>query len=140
MNGSIEATRNYYEVGSELLDYREEQRVASVLVLIIPKTTERIVVPILLIDHEARLPRHIHIEVLPLALSDTFRLHLLSVWVKGEVVTPVQRDVEHLVIFIESLLCAIAVVDVPVEDAHSFSEVSGVFCCDCHVVKDAKAG
>ena len=50
-----------------------------------------------------------------------------------------QGNEKDLIVFVEFFLCAIPVMNVPVENANSFSLFSRHFCSDSHVIEDTKS-
>ena len=69
--------------------------------------------------------------------------HLIWCSCTGEEVTIVmtmQRHIKHMRIFIENLLCGVAMVNIPVDDEYfvEFQLKSKLLGCDCHRVEEAE--
>ena len=136
---TIKAARYYDDVGSEFLNHGKKELVTGVAIFIVPELAESILFSIDLVDDLTRLPGNIDIEVFSLAFANVFRKHLFAVWVEREIVAAVHRDEQYLIVVVECLLGAIAMVDVPIKNANSIALILGVLSSYCDVVEDAKA-
>lgn len=92
-----------------------------------------------LVNDRAGVPGHIDIEVLAFPFANELGPHLFIVRIEQLLIATMQGDVKNLVVIIKVLLRAVAVVDVPIEDAHPLALRPCKSGCNRDVVEHTEA-
>jgi len=138
VNAPIKSTWNNNNVGGKFLDHREEKVITSILVFVVSKFAQNILITFEFIYDFTSFPRDIDIAIFSFSFSNKLCLHILLVGVEWEPITSMERNVENLVIVVESFLGTISVVDVPIKNTNSLTLVSGVLCSNRNIIKNTK--
>ena len=141
MDSRIETARYNDKLGLILLYDGKQQGVTSVSVLDVAEFRHLVAHPVKLIDYQAGLPGDIDIEAFAFALPDELTLLYLLLRVEGELIASMKGHVEKPVVIVVHGLGAIAVVDVPVKDAHPL-QIEGLIesnlCRQSCIIKEAE--
>ena len=135
VNGPIESTRNYNNIGIEFLNDGKKQTIASHFVFIISQTRLSIVFSIQFIHDETSFPSDIHVKKLTFALPNVLWKHRFIIRIKFKLVRSMERHKKDLVVFVKLFLSSISVMNVPVENTNSFALFFCNFCSYCSVVE-----
>ena len=139
MDCRIEAAGDKDDVGRELAYHREEDVIASAPILVIAQRRHLVVVAVFLVDYDAGLPGYVDVAISAGAVADKVRFHVLIPRVEGKFVAAMQRDKQHIGVGEEEALSAVAVVNVPIEDADTLALFSSLPRRKGDVVENAEA-